>query len=62
MKVMIEFLLQHHESGEFDISRVPCIEECLTIGSDEGKCYRVVDVIHYLDPKPVTVKAIVRVK
>lgn len=59
MKVRIEFLITH-DDGVYEVSRVPCIGEIVTV-HDQDECYEVKDVIHILNAVSET-QAIVRVR
>jgi len=58
MKIQVEYLLSHTDAT-YDVGRIPCVGEYVSIGDD---CHEVKEVIHILDPIPNQVKAIVRVK
>ena len=60
--IRIENLLTH-ESDTFQMSRVPCIGEQVTIWPEDN-CYEVKEVMHLMvsDPDMPLVAAIVRVK
>ena len=59
MKVQIEFLMTH-ESVTYEVSRVPCLGEIVTV-QDQGEWHEVKDVIHILNPNS-EIQAIVRVR
>ena len=44
MKIQVEFLLEH-TSLICEVSRVPCVDECVDVN---GQCYDVKCVIHAL--------------
>ena len=59
MKIRVEFMLTH-ESDVYDVGRVPCIGEDVSL---DDECHEVRHVIHILDADPTNqVLAIVRVK
>jgi hypothetical protein len=62
MKISVEFLLAH-KSDVYDVGRIPCLGEYVSVITSMESCYEVKEVIHLLNADPTNqVLAIVRVR